>query len=216
MPPNPNTGKTDRRAHNGPKILKFRIDQALKKVVAVEGEESPSEVKKGKRRALDPPEAGDLEGSGQTSPAAQLAGLENLSLESESGSSPAGTPADLPAPLSQPPLPARPDPAPPSAPSTHDASKSPAGKSVSNPPFSTPAQHLTGVTAEVPGPSRRVAFKSPPAGKSVSKASLSAPAQHFTGVVGLTDGASKSSAGKSVSNPPSSAPAQHSFDRCRG
>jgi hypothetical protein len=94
MPPNPHTGKTDHQANTDENILAFRIDQALKKAVAVEGKESLSEVKKGKQCVPDRPEAGDSEGLEQTSPAAQLSGLEKLSLGNESGLSPAGIPAD--------------------------------------------------------------------------------------------------------------------------
>jgi hypothetical protein len=169
MPPNPLTGKTDRRPHTEEKLLAFRIDQALKMVVAAEGKESLSEVKKGKRkrRVRDSPEAGDSEiseGPGQSLPAAKNSGLENLLLKNVSGSSPAGTPADSPAPWSQPP----------SAHSTHGVSKSPAGKSVSTPFFSSRVPLSIWQACQAP----RRALPSTPQWVSVFKAPLSAPARY--------------------------------------
>ena len=71
------------------KLYEFRMSQA---------------IKMGKQWALDPPDAGEAEGSSQApSPLSALDGLETLKLDS-SGSSTAITPADSPATIPQPSL----------------------------------------------------------------------------------------------------------------
>jgi hypothetical protein len=132
MPPNPETGKTDRRTFLAADLLEFRTKQA---------EELAAKVKKGKRRACESPDAGEQEGSGQ--PPSPLALFDSLTLGS--GSSAANTPADSPANFPQPQLPERP--APPLAPKARKASKRSAGKSPSKPPAAAPTQHSTGSTA---------------------------------------------------------------------
>jgi hypothetical protein len=134
VPINPDTGKTDRRALSETEIMDFRIKMM---------EEARSEVRRGKQRARDSPDAGESEGSGPTP--SPLARLGELTLES-GGSSAADTPADSPSILPQPALPERPAPAPPSSSKTRDTS----GKSSPKPPAAAPTQLLTGVTVEVP------------------------------------------------------------------
>jgi len=154
MPRNPETGKTDRRPLPKAEIEQFRRSQA---------KERKAGVKRGKRRARGSPDKAESEGSGlSASPLAGLSGLGTLALDSGgSRSSAANTPADSPAIFTQPPLPERPSPAPPSAPEIHDASK-PSGKSASKSPLAAPAQYSTGVTVEVagtsPGPAHLQAF----------------------------------------------------------
>ena len=125
MPLNPKTGKTDRRLLSEAELLEFRLKQA---------KESRAQVKKGKQRARNSPEAeaGDSEGSGPApSPLQTLAGLGTLTLDS-TGSSVANTPADSPSILPQPPLPERSAPAPPSGPRARYTAKSSAGRSIPN------------------------------------------------------------------------------------
>jgi hypothetical protein len=117
VPINPDTGKTDRRALSETEIMDFRIKMM---------EEARSEVRRGKQRARDSPDAGESEGSGPTP--SPLARLGELTLES-GGSSAADTPADSPSILPQPALPERPAPAPPSSSKTRDTS----GKSSPSP-----------------------------------------------------------------------------------
>ena len=154
MPPNPHTGKTNRRAYTREWMLNFRIGMA---VGALE-KAALLEVKKGKQCALDPPQAGDSEGPEQTpSPMMQISGL--------------GTPADSPA-LSQPPLLVHPAPAPPSATNTHGVSQP--SKCVSKPSLAAPAQHLTDVPVEAPATSQPLApeiLPAQPSRKAVSPAS---------------------------------------------
>ncbi len=120
MPSNPETGRADRCTLSKDQMQEFRIKQA---------KESRAEVKKGKRRARDSPEAGKSEGSGLApSPLGSLAGLGALTLDS-GGSSVTNTPADSPTTLPQPPsLPERLAPAPHSAPGAPGASRPLAGK----------------------------------------------------------------------------------------
>src|SRR5216684_3444455 len=89
-------------------------------------------VKKGKQSAHNSPDAGEPEGSGLAplpSLLVPLAGLGTLTLDSGSSSA-SNTPVDSPAVSLQPALPEHPAPAL-SAPSTHNTSKSSAGKSPS-------------------------------------------------------------------------------------
>ena len=125
MPLNPKTGKTDRRLLSEAELLEFRLKQA---------KESRAQVKKGKQRARNSPEAeaGDSEGSGPApSPLQTLAGLGTLTLDS-TGSSVANTPADSPSILPQLPLPEHSALAPPSGPRARYTAKSSAGRSIPN------------------------------------------------------------------------------------
>jgi hypothetical protein len=123
MPLNPRTGKTDRRQMSEAELLEFRIKQANK---------LGTQVKKGKQRARDSPEAGESEGSGPAPLLLEtLAGLGTLRLDS--GSSVANTPADSPATLPQPPLLERAALAPPSGPKTRHPAKPSAGRSIPSP-----------------------------------------------------------------------------------
>ena len=107
MPKNPETGKTDRRPLSPTDLLEFRLKQT---------EKTHSKSKKGKKRAVDPPEAAEPEGSGQVpSPLQPLATLKSLTLDSGGSSAtntPADTPADSPTTVPQLPLPDRPAPRP--------------------------------------------------------------------------------------------------------
>ena len=107
MPRNLETGKT-LRSMNSDELLEFRLEQA--------GVQQAMEVKKGKQRAVNPPDAGEAEGSGQSpSPLAALSGLNTLSLDSPNWS-PAATTPESPATSLQPPLPEQIASAPPAAP----------------------------------------------------------------------------------------------------
>ena len=89
MPQNDETGKTDCRPMMDEKLYKFWVGQA---------------IKRGKQQPLDPPDAGEVEGSSQApSPLSVLDGLEMLNLDS-SGSSAVNTPANSPATFPQPSL----------------------------------------------------------------------------------------------------------------
>jgi hypothetical protein len=140
MPHNPETGKTDRRARSKAELLEFRLKQA---------EQPASEVKRGKRRAQDSPDACESEGSGP-SPLEPLASLRGLTLDS-GGSSPANTPAVSPTTA----LPE--NPAPPPAPKARKALKRSAGKPLFKPPAAALTHHpkkKTGFTAEAPATSQ--------------------------------------------------------------
>jgi hypothetical protein len=147
MPLNPLTRKTDRHQLTEEELRDFRERQVAGSSLA--------EAKRGKLPARGSPDGGKSEAP---SPLATLAGLGALTLDS-GRSSAADTPANSPCALSQPPLlPERPspvEPAPPSAPKTHGASKPKpsAGKSASKPPLAALTQHSTGVTVEAPGTS---------------------------------------------------------------
>lgn len=131
MPLNEETGKTDRRPSNE-RLYQFRVKQV---------------VKAGKKRALDSPDTGEAEGSGQApSPLSALYGLETLALESGASSAaytPADTPADSPATVPQPTLTENIAPPSPPAPKTRKTgtSRSPAGESVFRPPASASTQN---------------------------------------------------------------------------
>ena len=128
MPQNDETGKTDHCPMMDEKLYEFWVGQA---------------IKRGKQRALDPPDVGEVEGSSQApSPLSVLDGLETLNLDS-SGSSAVNTPADSPATFPQlsltetlalPPL---------SVPKTckTGTSRSPAGKSIFRPSAAAPAEN---------------------------------------------------------------------------
>jgi hypothetical protein len=131
------SGRTIRRPLSPGVYLSIRTKQAAGEL-ELEEPEAASEVTRGKRRARDSPDAADSEGSGPVPVMTELVGLKTLSLHS-GNSSPANTPADGPTALPQPPLHARPDPAPPSVPSTSGVSKSLAGKLH---PFPSPLCHL--------------------------------------------------------------------------
>lgn len=135
MPKNPLTGKTDRHMLSPDYILKFRLGELEKERRAEEQEEKKgaekerkAQVKKGKRRAHDSPDADEPETSRSVpSPLTALAGLEVLNLGSRTPSA-ANTPDNSPAIVSQPPLPERPAPTPSTSsktrrPSKHSSSK---------------------------------------------------------------------------------------------
>ena len=103
-------------------------------------EELRAELKKGKQRALDSPDAGEPEDSGlDPLPSAVLSALGSLTLES-GGSSSVNTPSNSPAILSQPSLPKPSAPLPPTAPKTSGshASKRGTGTSSLKPPVTAP------------------------------------------------------------------------------
>ena len=96
MPLNPDTGRMDHYTLPEDHLWEFRIKQT---------EELHAELKKGKQRALDFPDAGEPEDLGlDPSPSAALSALGSLTLES-GGSSSVNTPSNSPAILSQPSLP---------------------------------------------------------------------------------------------------------------
>ena len=127
MPVNPETGKTDRRAHSPSQLREFRLKQA-EAPAPPQAEAPPKSVKKGKKRAKNSPGAEEKEGSGLSpSPLAALANLESLMLHS-GGSSAANSPSDGPAASHQAPSPGVSAPAPSSDPKPCDISKRPAGE----------------------------------------------------------------------------------------
>lgn len=132
MPVNPETGKTDRRAHSSSQLREFRLKQA-ETPAAPQAKAPPKKDKKGKKRAQNSPGAEEKEGLGLSpSLLAALANLELLTLHS-GGSSAANSPSDGPAASHQAPLPSFSAPAPPSDPKTCDSSKRPAGEYTSGP-----------------------------------------------------------------------------------
>src|SRR5713226_10758497 len=109
MPQNPATGKTNQHVMTESELWEYRCNL----------------IKKGKQPACNSPDAGEPEGSGLAplpSLLVPLAGLGTLTLDSRSSSA-ANTPADSPTASLQPALLEHPALAP-SAPSTHNTSKS--------------------------------------------------------------------------------------------
>jgi hypothetical protein len=136
MPVNPDTGKTDRHAFTAEAIHEYRIKQA---------KALRADIRRGKRRARDSPDADEQEGSEvAASPAlSTLAGLEKLTLGGGKPS-PGSTPADSPANMPQPPLPEQP------MPKARKRSKPSPSKSTFKRPVADPTQHSTDPTIEAP------------------------------------------------------------------
>lgn len=131
MPKNKHTGKADRRRKTDAEVLDYQLSQA---------KEQAQGVKKGKQRAVDPPDAAEAEGSAKTpSPLAALSGLGTLTLDSPRDAP--ATPVDSPTTSFQSPSPGQTPSAPPLAPKARGASKSSAGKSTSQPPVTASAEH---------------------------------------------------------------------------
>jgi len=108
MPPNPGTGKMDRRALEQESLQDFRIRQTE--------ELRRAGIKQGKQRACSSPGVREPEDSGAvSSPSAMLAAFGSLALES-SGSSAVDTPSNSPATLPESSLPKVTAPSPPTAP----------------------------------------------------------------------------------------------------
>ena len=150
MPPNPKTGKTDRRAKTEAELLEFHLNQVKLR----------AEVKRGKQRASDSPDSGEQEGSG-LSPS-PLVGIGMLTLSS-GGSSAAHTPAEIPTTLPQPPLPDRQALAPTSNPITRSTPKHLAGKTPSRPSTAAAADEVpsTSELFETAPPSQQASRLSP-------------------------------------------------------
>ena len=180
MPPNPGTGKTSRKTMSDATIMEYRIKHV---------DQLQSEIKKGKRRSRDSPDTGVPEGSGPApSPLASLTGLKELSLNSD-GSSSAITPADSPATLPPPSFPERTAPAPSSPPNTRGASKpSPPGKPPPPGPCgSSRAQHLTGLTVDVPRISKRLVPENRQASHSRSNASPASDDRNYAARIAVLE-----------------------------
>jgi len=140
VPMNPETGKADRHILTPEAVFEYRVKQA---------KALRAEIRKGKRRAVDSPDADEPEASEEASPAlSSLAGLERLTLGGGKPS-PGSTPADSPANMPQPPLPEQPAP-PSSAPKTRKRSKPSPSKCTFKCPVSNPTQHSTDPTIEAP------------------------------------------------------------------
>ena len=129
MPQNDETGKTDHHPMVDEKLYKFQVGQA---------------IKRGKQWALDPPDAGEAEGSSQApSPLSALDSLEMLNLDS-SGSSAVNTPANSPTTFPWPSLTETLALPPLSVPKTHKTgtSWSLAGKSIFRPSVAAPIENI--------------------------------------------------------------------------
>jgi len=148
MPPNPGTGKTDRRVLEQESLQDFRIRQTE--------ELRRAGIKQGKQHARSSPGAREPEDSGVvSSPSATLAAFGSLVLES-GGSSAIDTPSNSPATLPESSLPKVAAPSPPTAPAArpHRATKRPQGASSLDPSVTAPTQHLAAFAVEVPSVSR--------------------------------------------------------------
>ena len=131
MPWNLETRKT-LRSMNLDELLEFRLKQV--------GVQQAMEVKKGKQCAVNPPDAGEAEGSGQSpSPLAAHSGLNTLSLNSLN-QSPAATTPESPVTSLQPPLPKQIASAPPAAPK----------RGHSHPPKSSAGKHALSLLQQLP------------------------------------------------------------------
>jgi hypothetical protein len=149
MPVNPNTGKANRHAMKAAEVLAFRIKQLEERTESLKRSEEQrrrAEMKRGKRRASDSPDAEEPENS--VSVPSPIIGLEKLSLDCDR--SPANTPADSPVTLPRPPLP---NPAPPAR-KTRKRSKPSPSKFASKPHSAAPTQDLTGPTSDEPSTSQ--------------------------------------------------------------
>jgi hypothetical protein len=152
MPPNPETGKADRRP------LTEADHQAHRQKLIEAAKAQGAGAQKGKERARDPPGPGEQQAP---SPSTRLAGLTTLTLDSGSSyaTTPShSTPAHSPATLPQPTLPEHPAPAPPPGLLTRAAAKKYlASESTSNAP--SPIHDSTGAS-QLLRPARRQASRS--------------------------------------------------------